>query len=454
MSFSSPEFEIEATFDSPTAGTKTFINVHSFTVAKAPFSKLANLTNLTVEGDYAYLSMISSDSRSQLEPKCSISIYSLYTDEKNSKEPRRGKRAGLLYSGTYFVYSSIDEQTLNDADSKVQSQDQSRIFTFVLANTIIHWLSTNHDGNILIDDSTAADGISTYENYLTSKFKSDAFSFQKLAIDPNTFKYDQILSKSTNDLSIASDLIKNYKAYNSLAYYYHDDFHIGALVGNNSLTSKVTGWQPKAINNITLSLGSILNLPKIDIYDQNHKDSLLHVTVNNVESAIDYYSMFQTPGSTVVATSPDGHVESIIPTTIGDNRPIVEPKMVTPSSLTLSTHNEHRVVHGKSVSIGGEAIIPKNHISVHSPDGINNAVTRYANSKRLITSDIKAYVDMTFQKCYPDLISLTSMYNLDDSARSRFAFLPVVVTNIFHKQQSKDVRLMHSTRAKFMEFNI
>jgi len=53
-----------------------------------------------------------------------------------------------------------------------------------------------------------------------------------------------------------------------------------------------------------------------------------------------------------------------------------------------------------------------------------------------------------------DLISLTSMYNLDDSARSRFAFLPVVVTNIFHKQQSKDVRLMHSTRAKFMEFNI
>jgi len=345
MSFSSPEFEIEATFDSPTAGTKTFINVHSFTVAKAPFSKLANLTNLTVEGDYAYLSMISSDSRSQLEPKCSISIYSLYTDEKNSKEPRRGKRAGLLYSGTYFVYSSIDEQTLNDADSKVQSQDQSRIFTFVLANTIIHWLSTNHDGNILIDDSTAADGISTYENYLTSKFKSDAFSFQKLAIDPNTFKYDQILSKSTNDLSIASDLIKNYKAYNSLAYYYHDDFHIGALVGNNSLTSKVTGWQPKAINNIT--------------------------PVNNVESAIDYYSMFQTPGSTVVATSPDGHVESIIPTTIGDNRPIVEPKMVTPSSLTLSTHNEHRVVHGKSVSIGGEAIIPKNHISVHSPDGIN-----------------------------------------------------------------------------------
>jgi len=453
MSFADPDFEVEAVITSALTGkSSTFTNIHNFTIIKSPFNKSANITMITIEADYAFLSLIANETKSKYEPACKIKIYNL-DKAASQKDVTRGKRGTILYSNNFFVYASIDEQSLSEMNRDKQLSDQSRIMTFVLANPILYWLQTNHE-HITLSDSITADGaLKKYENYLSSEFGSDAFSFQHLAKDINPHIYEQIFSKSTCDLETPSRLISEYKAYDSLTYYFYDDFSISALAGNNASTSS-SGSNKKAINNITLSLGSILQLPKVDMLDSNHKDAVSHVSVDSTEAGTDMFLEFQKNAATIAIESSDGHIETILPTAIGDKRPVVNGGSVKSHDKVVSAGGVGRSVHGKDVSMADSKIIPQHHVTMYGPDNARNARIRFLNTQKLITSEIKSYTDMTFQQCYPDLINLTSMYNLDTTARSRFAFLPIAISNIFHKQKSQSARLTHSIKAKFIEFNI
>ena len=381
-----------------------FDTVHQFSVFKSPFTKLSNITYITVEHDEIYLKMLDNEIRVNAIPQTQINIY---------------LNGDLFHSLPYYIIGAFEEKQ----KSRSSFENGVKKYTFILVNPIIYWLSNNHSFVKLLS-GRASDAITKYEKHLYDTF-GDVFDMNKFVEDdPNPHSYGTILTRTENDLKVPYELMLKYKAYRTLGYYYYDDFNIrsekNALgrIGQDlvdAFTFNTDEPKPISLNRFTFGGWDVLN--KIDVFDDIHKDGITNITAHSNVAAMDFD--FQINPDSAIVHLPSGQSSA--------STPFGSVKIPGLEQINSPTFNliSGRLITGTQSKLTESENDPRSYVSLFAPDNPSEAVKRFSNIKLFKMKELRSYITLEMDNVSYDIISLNNRYNINE--RDYFDYIPTAI---------------------------
>ena len=219
-------------------------DIQSVSIVRAPLHKTATFTILTCAIDNDSYIKIEEKIRQNIQIVCSLTISRVDKDKSPGPDSTEKSIIKTLFTKTYYVdfCKPVNKNTHGPITSLVP------LVNFFLVNPSIWQLSNRKRYNALYENVTAMGALGAIEGWIQSDY-DDTFNFNdfKIGITPNSYVYEQILARSSNDLQATINIIKNYKPTNDPTYYFFDDFYYVENLTTNFIPVFLLVWLIKLI---------------------------------------------------------------------------------------------------------------------------------------------------------------------------------------------------------------
>ena len=191
--------------------------MNSFYVFRMPIMKAASFSLVTFAMPPEFYAKIDADLQKGLFPDIRIMFNLADLTKPIDNKSFEKLPAGVTYTGRVI-----------HALPRTQFTSQTKIVpvSLYIAQTTIHQMMLGNSFNKIFNDVSAYDALKKFEGGMQSRFGKNAIKFDHLLVEKNKskHKYENILIKSANDLTIPSVLHTTYKPINHYSYYFFDDF--------------------------------------------------------------------------------------------------------------------------------------------------------------------------------------------------------------------------------------
>ena len=320
-------------------------------------------------------------------------------------------------------------------DRMIRFEEDRIHATFLLVHPIIYYIANNNTFNQIFLDTTAYGVLGAYQGFLSSEF-GDIFQWNHIGagVNQNSYIYEQILTRASNDLSIPDYLINTYKVNNSFCYYFFDPFYMDVT----------------CTNEITCHY---INLMANDQFIQQdiHEFFDKHLMLNHVQTR-----QFADVHNTFIGKI--GH------RFIMNHRDIKSDYEKLPIKMTLEKKlspiiNEYELIKNRKIksvtekSIIGHPYAPTSATSsFYCPDTIGNGHTRFDNAISLLQNKIMSIEIYEISNCIVEFPQFGYKYNLEDFNDTQYNHTPISIINIFNRKNYKESYLYHLAQVSFLRY--
>ena len=397
-------------------------DIHYYAIIRNPIIKQASFSILRVMLPTVLMKNLINYISSNIFPLVSIKIYGNDSADFN-KDSRRQK----LYYSTNLECINIKQITTSTA------KEQKVPVMMTLTNPIFRFLENNHTFNQILKNQTAYDALKAYENFLKAKY-GDIFYFKHINgnINKNTFKYEHMLARASNDINIPSYLIQTYKTHHSYCYYFFDDFYLAEDTSKHITCHFFNMFDKNGLKQVDASKYS----------DAYHGTKLV-----SEQSFNDRMNVMDKNQQVNVWASKELNYNHKKLTSFKNLK--IAPKTGEP----IKVENERTIKNLESggvstgtLSFGGA--FSKSYI----PDDVEHADLRLQTSKKFIINVIEktSVFEMTF--CSPDYPQFGNIYNLDSNLKSEYLYTPISICNMFNRKNEREEFLYHSAKSLMLKY--
>jgi hypothetical protein len=413
-------------------------DIQSFSIVRAPMHKSSAFAILTCAIDKISYIVIEDNIRQNKTMLCEVHISKVDHEKVVKGDSTRREEIKHLMTKTYYIdfCKAIPESSIGKNQDSLMP-----IINFFLVNPAIWYLSNRKRYNFLFANKTAMECLTEIEASISKDYK-DTFNFKdfKIGIEPNKYKYEQILARSSNDLSVPINIINNYKPINQPSYYFFDDFYY-----TDTLTSN---FIPVFFVNLTKQTG----FQKLDVSDNKWRDFFVFNKCKNVMPVRDSSNFFKN----------DSKQEHVVK--VDSNNKLIFQENKSKSSIpNFKGKNEKekdtldygRYSFTQSFSFQQEVKDKANDVvKVYAPEknSHDSAIDRYNICSDFYRNQIHAICTFEAERSFIDLLQFNRCYNLDASDVSDFAHVPIMIVNTFYKINNPDKFYRHSVKYQTIQF--
>jgi hypothetical protein len=399
--------------------------MNSLYVYRLPLIKIASFSLLTLPLPPQFYVKIDKDLQENSFPDVRITFNLADMTQPDGNQSYKKLAAGFSY--TCKIIHAVPR-------THFTSQTKVVPVSLYLAQTVIHSMMLGNSFNKIFNDVTAMQALEKFEGGMKKRFGS-AISFQKLTVPENLskFKYDNILLKSANDLTIPSVMHTTYKPINNFSYYFFDDFDSDntPVVGRLRDLSKPLGEKWKIfededkydISRTLRSKGKIQIADRQEAFKKNFNDASTFVRNNKSE---------------IKMNKNDSKVEVPNLKIQSEKGLIYDAKRKRPTTSNIAQVTSVKQDNYK-------------HLSYYTPDDLDLAKTRNDNFYKFVNDYTESLYKYEVYESHIDAIQLYRQYTLDQTDLKSF-FVPINIINIFSRINPHETPVSHTAQFQTIKY--
>lgn len=402
-----------------------FDDVNSFTCFRCPITKTASFSIMAINLRTKYYLTIEEKCRNNEFELVTVNFdittgYSTSDDNLPPKVDEVGKKQYLiLHAEPYEAISPLAPYVLT---------------TLYLVNPVLYYLQSTNGFNEILEDITAYDALGKFESWLTSAFGGTSFKFNKAGEDyeKNDHRYEQILARQNNDLMIPTNLLQNYKLWNTYGYYFFDDFRF-----DDKSQSDIIGY---AIN-----LGDINQFNTKNLFDDKDTDVFAANSFQKAQPIADRFNiLYQEKPSLIIKCRNQefGFRKAKDEKEI----PQLDAKISQGSYATAESCNIVKTeITGKSFKATEQTLI-------YSPDNVPNGIKRFDKVSAQLRNNIQAIETYYLHDCHVDFIQFDQRYNFMPYDQNKYLHVPIAICNMFVRESGRVSMFSHNIKYQMMKY--
>lgn len=440
---------------------------------RAPMVKQAGFAVLQLHLSQLMIRQMQSDIGKSYYPSVTVNIYVNNEIDDDKMD--------LLYVRTFKCIKL-------DMEGVLRFEEDREHVKLLLVHPTILYLANHNTFNKIFLDTTAYSVLKAYEGFLESTF-GKIWQFNHLGINANQYIYEQLLTRSTNDLSIPDYLTYIYKMSNSFCFYFYDPFYIKDDAQNEvvnhyiDLLSRAMKRQDiRDYADTSLSV-NFLRRKIISDIDQNfaitpkdrtvqyHRELLSGVDEitnteeedENIEEERTDFLGFPT-GISEGLTSKRGHRK------IQRHREMSaeyekNPKQTSIEKKQCPIKEDIDLVTGNEENEGDrfvKGILEKRYYvynypgssavsRIYCPDTVANGLTRFKQGSSLM-ANIASFDYYEMSDCLVDFPQFGYLYNLESENPEEYLYTPISIVNIFQRKIHREHYLYHLAKTVMLRY--
>lgn len=390
---------------------------------RAPIVKQSSFAKLKINLPPILIQQISNDLSNNLYQDFKIEIYII--DEQNKNKP-----VTLIFSKLYKILFAKPLEPITFDKQVYPCQ-------LILANPFIHYMSTTNTYNVILENKTGYEAIKDYEEFI-AKTHGNIFKFRHVGTDSevNEYKYEQILVKTPNDISVPTYLINTYKPFHTFSFYFFDDFYISS----------------DSDNEITCHYLNLFEKNQIEQFDILESGPDVVFTIKKLEQypLSDQFLDLDKTDQTFTVTNREilYHTEKSIKSNIITHQ--------SPSVLNeaLADNRDTQIVDATDPLQRDEIKQSTQHVNIYSPDDIESTKKRFIDLKDFFMTKVDVSQVFEIAHCLPDWCQFGKLYNMDanENEQDLFLYTPLSIVNIFHRNNVKEHYCSHMVKTNMLKF--
>ena len=414
-------------------------DLQSFYVIRAPLHKVSSFAIITCAIENSLYVTIENYIRLNMTVVCEVTL-NLVDHTKNvtgtSSEKQIVKE--LLKKTYYLDYCKL----VGTNPSIKNNRSLMPVVNFFLINPSIWYLSTHKMYNMLFENKTAIQVLEEVERAMSLDFK-DTFNFKdyRLGIEPNKYKYEQLLVRAANDLLAPINIIKNYKVINKFSYYFFDDFYYTSNMSSNLIPV------------FFISLDRKTPFNKIDINGMAYKDFVSSTKLVEISPITDKYNFFKNDAKKNHLISVNNNNEWNF--TFNKEKPKIP--IFTGKNKTDKNKDEDfgRLQYQQDFTFqqteksNGDDIL-----KIYSPERgpLDLSSERFSLCSDLYRNQLLSICNFESDNVFIDFLQFNCIYNLEANNISDFSHVPINIVNIFYKRSVSEKVYRHSAKFQTLQF--
>jgi len=414
-------------------------DLQAFYAIRTPLHKVSSFSIITCAIENSLFTVIENYIKLNMTVICEVSI-GLVDHTKNvvgsSSEKQIIKE---LLKKTYY----LDYCKLVNIDPAVKNnRNLMPVVNFFLVNPAIWYLSTHKMYNILFENKTSMQVLEEVEKLISLDFK-DTFNFKdyRLGIEPNKYKYEQLLVRSANDLLTPINIIKNYKPINKFSYYFFDDFYYTSELKTNLIPVFFIALDRKTPFN------------QIDVNGPQYKDFTSSTKLTSSSAITDKYDFFKNDAKKNNLIKTDNNNEwnftlnkekSKIPVFTGKNENDKKKEENFGRFQYQQDFTFQQVEKDSATDI----------LKIYSPERGENdsSLERFSLCSDLYRNQLLSICNFESENLFIDFLQFNRIYNLEIDNVSNFSHVPIGIVNIFYKRSVSEKIYRHTAKFQTLQF--
>jgi hypothetical protein len=418
--------------------TKEYKDVDQLVFFRNPISKMASFTYLTMNLDTALCRNVIDMVSQNDYPKVHVKIFSV--DESNPQEVCRDRKIVKIYDRELICIGANqkEEKNIDNNFKKIE---------MVLVNPIFYNLELKNSCNMVKNDISPYETVSTYEDWLKKTY-GDVFYFRKIVNEDNqnkNKKIEHVLFNDKNDMALIENMMNTYNANLGISFYFFDDFYIEkdskAIVTCHYINLSDVNRFKIIDYTYALQFNGIQIIKETPFYDRNLSDkrsSTASTTTSNTthkhgpnSSSTPAKVEKQDPGTSETASI--GGEEVTIPSS-GQTQSVPYEGQTTNDSMKNSLTD----------------ISKKTGDDKEAEDLLEKNLNLIASTSTAIRSTVSVKND----KCLPNYYQFGNLYCIDIENMSGFHMSPINIVNIFCRRSGNDDDLEHQAYGLFLKYKL
>lgn len=402
-------------------------SINSFYVYRMPIMKAASFSLITFAMPPIFYSRIDADIQRNIFPDIRIRFNLANMEKRVSQTSFEKLPAGITLTGKVI-----------HALPRTHFTSQTKIVpvSLYVCQTVIHQMMLGNSFNKIFENITAYNALKKFESKMESRYGKESIKFDHMTVSENMsdYKYENILIKSANDLTVPSVIHTTYKPINHYSYYFFDDFDpcCGVpVVGRLRDLSKPLGetwniFEDKEKYDVARTLRS---KGKVHIGDRQEG---FRPKFNDASTYI------RNSKSEIRARKDAKEVEVIQTPPQHEKGNVYDRLQVRP---VLNNLSQTKTTEKKS----------NKHASYYTPDSLDFAKTRNDNFYAFLKNITDAIYKFEAYEVNIDAIQLYRKYTLDQTDLKSF-YVPINIINIFSRINPHETPVNHTAQFQTIKY--
>ena len=400
-----------------------YTDVQYCSFIRTPLTKLVSFCIIKIVLPELQILELQSQISNNLFPELLLNIYTIPTSNTTSD------------TDVPELFFNKSLTCLSVSTNPIKLEQVTNICTLILVHPITYYLFKNNTYNTILENITGREVLDQFHNFLKDTF-GDIFKFSFIGdnADQNTYRYEQILIKTKNDLIIPLYLINNYNINNSICFYFYDPFCISQDNDKEIYCSYIN------LKDYKKSFEQIDTFKYADtslMINKNKTISIADLKNNIIDKNLNQFLFVHQDIKYRIGDKPTGQILKKSPSNVSD----------------LDIIHDRKV---KIVQNGMELLTNYNNSSafteVYCSDSLDNGQLRYNNAVEFYKNTIKEFVQYDFKNCIPDIFQLGKLYNLDPEIPNYYFYTPINIINCFIRKNLKEPYLTHMAKVLFLKY--
>lgn len=346
----------------------------------------------------------------------------------SNMDRRRGKQGfAKLSAGMEYACNIIH------ALPRTNMTSQSKVVpvTFYIAQLYIHSMSIGNSFNKIFEDIKSYDALLKFEDAMKERFNGQ-IQYRKIVKNHNDYKYESILMKSATDITIPNIILNTYKPYNSLCYYFFDDF--------DSNKSPVVG----ILHDVTSPGGEPWHIfeddDKFDITRSLRFKGQIQLgdKLELLKRSLDNTSIYMRNKDSITYVKKESEMKSPVPT-------------MNIETQEGTIFKDRKTKLNKVTSFGTMPANSNQHASIYAPDSFNDALSRYDTLKKFIDNTSEAIYKFEVFETHIDAIQFYRKYTFDQTDLRSY-YVPINIVNVFSRVDPHQTPVSHTAQFQCIKY--
>ena len=388
---------------------------------RAPLVKHSSYSILRISLPPILVQQMVNDLSNNIYQDFSIEIYSI--DESDENKPFK------------TLFNKLFKVLFVKPLEPVKFDKQTLQCYVVLANPFIHYMSTANTYNTILEGMTGYEAIQQFEDFI-KETHGDIFKFNHIATksEVNDYKYEQLLIKAPNDLSVPLYIINTFKPFNSFNLYFFDDFYLSDDSDKELVCHYLNFFDPNQIQTFDVSQWADISattkkLSQLPITDQHLNLDKIDQTFTITNREIKYNTQKSTKSQIIK------HSQS---TNVMDEQLVKDRSVKTGKFIAPIQRNNVRQ--------------SSQHANIYSPDEPERALYRFDFLKEYYMKKLDIIQVYETTNCLPDWCQFGKRYNMDQEEVGLFLYTPINIVNMFVRANIKENYCTHLVRYSMLKF--